>query len=218
VLLNEHSGLALDAPSAVAGGTVDQEAPDGGPAQHWSLESAGGSFYRFVSPAGLAVTAASGGSSVALAPLDCTSPAQEWTMAATPIANAVYKIVNHQTGWDVDVTGLSTKAAATVIQWPATNGLNQQWIFTPAPGGTFVLKNVNSALVLDVAAGGAEQEPASGVASQTWKLQPASAGYYTFTSGAGGLLESPSSNQGDALAVGAATGTASQEWMLMPVP
>jgi hypothetical protein len=65
--------------------------------------------------------------------------------------------------------------------------------------------------------GGAAQEPAGGAASQTWKLQPASGGTYTFTSGAGDLLQSPSSTQGDTLTIGAATGTAAQEWMLLPV-
>jgi hypothetical protein len=153
---------------------------------------------------------------VVLAPLDCASNAQQWSLAASPTANAAYVIQNHQTGWVVDVFAQSTTSGAAVDQWPANGGGNQQWIFTPAPGGAFVLRNANSNLALDVVGGNADQATPSGAASQTWTLKAAaSAGYYTFTSGAGGLLESPSSTQGATLTAGAATGTAAQEWTLV---
>jgi hypothetical protein len=221
VVLNANSGKAMGAPSA-AGGSVDQQTPDGGAALHWTLEPAGGSFYRIVSPAGMAVAAASSGDSIALAPLDCASNAQEWSFAASPASNATYAIVNHQTGWVVDVNAQSTMTGATVIQWPANGGNNQAWLFTPAAGGGFVLRNANSGLALDVAMAGADQATPSGAASQTWTLKPAaSPGYYTITSGAGGgVLASPSSTQGAQLVVAAASGgaAAAQEWMLAPVP
>jgi O-glycosyl hydrolase len=226
VLLNANSGKAMGAPSAVAGGSIDQQTPDGGGAQHWTLEPAGGSFYRIVSPAGMAVEGAPSGDSVALAPLDCTSNGQEWSLAPSPTANATYRIINHQTGWLVDVNGASMMTGAAVIQWPANSGNNQDWLFTPAAGGGFVLHNVNSSLALDVAMTNVDQATPSGAASQTWTLKPAaSPGYYTLTSGAGGgLLESPSSTQGAQLVVAAPAGgaaasaAAAQEWMLAPVP
>jgi hypothetical protein len=218
VLLNANSQLAMGSPSPAAGGMLDQESVDGGAAQHFALQPVEGSYVRLVSPGGLAVAAASSGSSVVLAPLDCASQAQQWSLVASPTANAAYVIVNHQTGWVVDVLGNSTMAGGAVDQWPANGGANQRWIFTPAAGGGFVLRSANSNLALDVTGGSADQATPSGAASQTWTLAAAasSAGFFTLTSGAGGLLGSPSSTQGATLSVGAATGTASQEWLLEP--
>ena len=215
VLLNENSGKAIGAPSAVAGGAVDQETPDGKGAVHWTLEPAGGVFYRLITPGGLAVAAASSGSAITLATLDCTSNAQQWSLTAAPTPNATYVIINHQTGWAVDVNAGSTVTGATVLQWPAHGGANQQWRFAPAAGGGFILRNGNSNLALDVVTGGADQATPSGAATQTWTLKnAASAGYYTLTSGGGGVLGSPSATQGAQLSVGPATGGAAQEWML----
>jgi hypothetical protein len=220
VILNANSGKALGAASPGAAGPLDQDPPDGGAAQHWTIEPAGGTFFRLISPTGLAVTAASSGASVALASLDCSSSAQEWSLAASPTANATYAIVNHETGWVIDVDMQSTTAGASVIQWQANGGLNQEWRLAPAAGGGFVLRNVNSNLALGVGASGADQETPTGAASQTWTLQPVAAGYFTLRSGAGGgVLESPSSAQGAELTVAApVSGNASQEWSFTPVP
>jgi hypothetical protein len=211
----------MGAQGGAAGGAVDQETVDGGAAQHFALQPAGGAFYRLVSPGGLALAAPSTGNGVVVAPLDCAANAQQWSVMSLPTSNATYVIANHQTGWLVDVANQSLIAGAAVDQWPpnggANGGPNQQWIFTPAAGGGFVLRSVTSNLALDVMGGNAEQAAPSGAASQTWTLKAAaSAGYYTFTSGAGGLLEAPSSTQGATLTVGGATGAAAQEWMLLP--
>jgi hypothetical protein len=218
VLLNANSQLAIGSPGPAPGGAVDQETVDGGAAQHFAVQPVDDTFYRLVSPSGLAVSAAPSGTSVVLAPLDCTSNSQQWSLAASPTPNAAYAIQNHQTGWVVDVLNNSTAAGGAVDQWPANGGGNQSWILTPAAGGGFVLRNVNSNLALDVVGGNAEQATPSGAPSQTWTLKAAAtAGYYTFTSGAGGLLESPSSTQGATLTVGAAgagAAAAAQEWML----
>jgi O-glycosyl hydrolase len=221
VLLNANSGKAIavarGAADASAAGALDQETVDGGAAERWTLEPAGGLFYRLVTSGGLAVAAASSGSSVALAPLDCTSNTQEWAMAGAPTVNGTYTIVNRATGWLVDVNAQSTTPGATVIQWPATGGTNQEWRLAAAAGGGFVLRNANSDLALGVAASSADQETPSGAPGQTWTLGPASAGYYTLTSGGGGVLASPSSTKGAQVTVAAAaSGDARQEWMLAP--
>lgn len=223
MFLNANSqkaiGVASGGADGSAAGALDQESVTPGAAQHWTLEAAGGFFYRVVSPGGLAIAAAASGSSVSLAPLDCASNAQQWSLATTPTANATYTIVNHKTGWVVDVDGQSTAAGAAVIQWPANGGLNQEWRLGAGAGGGFVLQNANSNLVLGVAASGADQETPSGASAQTWTFGAAPAGYYTITSGGGGVLTSPSSTQGDTLTVAAAVaGDDSQEWSLAPVP
>ena len=98
-----------------AGSAVDQETADGGAAQHFALQPAGGTFYRLVSPGGLAVAAPSTGNAVVLAPLDCTSNAQQWSVMPLPTSNAVYVIANHQTGWLVNDANASMVAGTAVI-------------------------------------------------------------------------------------------------------
>ena len=220
VVLNANSGKAIGAPMLSAGASLDQETVDGGAAQRWTLQPAGGLFYRLVSADGLAIAGGMSGPTISLVPLDCTSTAQQWSVAASPTTNATYTLVNHKTGWLVDVNGQSTTAGATVIQWPANGGLNQEWRLTAGASGGFVLVNANSSLAMGVGSSGADQETPSGAATQTWTLSLASAGYYTLASGGGGgVLASPSANQGDELVVvPSASGDPSQEWMLAPAP
>jgi O-glycosyl hydrolase len=225
VLLNANSRLAIGVASAAgsdasAPAAPDQEKVSAAAAQRWTLEAAGGPFYRLVAPGGLTIAAPASGASVALVPLDCGSIAQEWLLAAAPTVNATYAFVNHKTGWLIDVNAQSTTPGATVLQWDANGGLNQQWRLAAAAGGGFVLRNANSGLALGVTGAGADQETPSGASAQTWTLGVASAGYYTLTSaGGGGVLASPSSAKGAQLTLTApASGDASQEWMLAPAP
>jgi len=211
VLLNVNSGKAIGAGS----GALDQESFDGGAGQHWALEAVGGTFYRLVSPSGLAIASMPTGTALALAPLDCASNAQQWSVTASPTVNATYTIVNHKTGWLIDVNAQSTTAGAAVIQWNTNGGANQEWRVQPTGVGISLL-NGNSGLALAAGATGADQEMPSGAAGQVWTLSAASAGYYTLTS-TGGALSSPSSTKGDQLSVTApVSGSASQEWMFVP--
>jgi hypothetical protein len=218
VILNANSGQAM---AGGAGAAVEQEAFDGGALQHWAVESAGETFYRLVSPGGRALAAAPTGGAVLLAPLDCMSSAQEWSFSTSPIANATYTIVNHQTGWLVDVNMQSTTAGVAVIQWVANGGANQSWRLVTS-GGAFVLVNGNSNLVLGVGSAGADQETRNGTAAatQTWSMTPASAGYFTITSGGGsGVLASPSATKGaELIVVAPQSGNAAQEWALAASP
>jgi hypothetical protein len=219
VILNANSGQAISAQGGDAGSAVDQAAFDGGASLRWALEPVDGTFYRLVSPSGRALAAAPTGSAVLLAGLDCASTAQEWSFSTSPVANTTYTLVNHQTGWLVDVNGQSTTAGATVIQWDANGGTNQSWRMV-ASGGGFRLVNGNSNLVLGVGSTGADQETPSGAVTQTWTVKPASAGYYTLTSGGGGgVLASPSATKGAELVVVAPqSGSAAQEWALAASP
>ncbi len=63
--------------------------------------------------------------------------------------NAHYKLVNVNSGKDLDVTGGSTADGAQVVQWTDHGGTNQQWNII-AVGGSYKLVNVNSGKDLDV--------------------------------------------------------------------
>ncbi|MBA2392516.1 MAG: RICIN domain-containing protein [Ktedonobacteraceae bacterium] len=63
--------------------------------------------------------------------------------------NAHYKLVNVNSGKDLDVTGASTADGALVVQWTDHAGTNQQWNII-AVGSSYKLVNVNSGKDLDV--------------------------------------------------------------------
>ena len=56
---------------------------------------------------------------------------------ATSPPDQYVEIVSRHSGQCLDVSGASTDAAASVIQWPCHGGPNQQWRLEPAGGGAF---------------------------------------------------------------------------------
>jgi hypothetical protein len=140
--------------------------------------------------------------------------------------NRSYTLVNHATGWAVDVKGGATTAGAPVIQWPITGGPNQKWQMQFQGTSSFVLVNANSNMVLDVpgasvvAGTAVDQAARTGAANQQWTFEPAAtAGYFVVTSNGGNVaLASPSGTQDDPLAVKAPDGSAAQEWKFVPAP
>ncbi len=136
-----------------------------------------------------------------------------------------YEIVNHATGWALDINGGETTAGAAAIQWPLNGGANQIWEMLPQSGGAFALSNANSQLVLALSGAAAagvtlEQEPANGSVIQQWTSQPAATpGYVVLSSAAGNFAAaSPSGNQGDGIVVAVPDGGPSQEWSMQSVP
>jgi len=71
------------------------------------------------------------------------------TSGGTFNPNGHYKLVNVNSGKNLDVTGASTADSAQVIQWHDTGGTNQQWNIV-AVGSAYKLVNVNSGKNLDV--------------------------------------------------------------------
>ncbi len=65
--------------------------------------------------------------------------------------NAHYKLVNVNSGKDLDVTAASTADGAKVVQWTDHSATNQQWNII-AVGSSYKLVNVNSGKDLDVTA------------------------------------------------------------------
>lgn len=112
---------------------------------------------------------------------------QQWAVVADGTHNgtAVYQIVNLNSGLVLDVYGGQKNAGAQVIQWSNHNGLNQQW-YLIADGTSngvpiYLIRNVNSNLVMDVSGGGTTagnnviQWPSHNGTNQQWSLIATSA-------------------------------------------
>lgn len=142
---------------------------------------------------------------------------------ASPKANAAYLIVNHRTGWGIDVFGASRDSGAPVGQYRNNRQPNQSWLLQPATSGGFVLANVASTLAFNLinaqALGQVNQATPDASVNQSWTIEPASTpNYYRLKSGAGDwYLSSPSDTEGDVLVVQPSNTVdpAAQEWELI---
>jgi alpha-L-fucosidase 2 len=89
-------------------------------------------------------------------------------------AGATYRLVAQHSGKAADINGASTAAGATLIQWPAGGGLNQQFEFLASDGGHYRLRARHSGLVLQPAGsgGGADitQQRDADTAAQQWRV------------------------------------------------
>jgi hypothetical protein len=231
-LLNASSLLVVDAPASAPGTPLDQAPPSGTAGQRFTLGETSDGYFRLVTKSGMAVSAGVG-ATVTLAPLDCTSNAQQWSFAGAPVTNATYVVKNHQTGFVMDVSQGSKTSGANVIAWPANGGQNQEWSLRSAAGGAFALVNENSGMALDVPGSAASGTPvdqaALGGAAEGWALKGASIGYYTLgLAGTSLVLDLQSGAQGaDLVVTTKSAGTSasqsqsqsqSQEWEILPAP
>lgn len=89
-------------------------------------------------------------------------------------------LTNNQTGLAADDANNSGSAGTQMIQWPANNGYNQNWVFVPSTGanaGYDEIQNRQSGLCLDVSGASTAQDApviqwtCSGNANQQWKVE-----------------------------------------------
>ncbi|AYV32724.1 Glucuronoxylanase XynC precursor (plasmid) [Streptomyces sp. ADI95-16] len=136
LLVNDHSGLALTAPSAGAGSTPVQHLPDRlDPAQQWHLtRSVPGDWS---STAAYRVTNAGSGRALAVADGALTllppgpSAQQQWMLSTS--GDGHYTLINSADGTLLDVTGASTADGAPVGTYRPTTGRNQSWTLRADP-------------------------------------------------------------------------------------
>ncbi|KQM83605.1 hypothetical protein ASE68_10575 [Agromyces sp. Leaf222] len=97
-------------------------------------------------------------------------------------ANATYEIVNANSGKNLAVSAGSMANGAQVLQWPATNGAEQDWKIQPTDNGYVKVINVNSGQALSISGestadgGNAVQWPYGGGYHQQWKVVPTNDG------------------------------------------
>ena len=114
-----------------------------------------------------------------------------------------FVVVNKNSGKVLDIPNSSKQAGTVLIQWAATGGNNQKFIFKPV-GDFYTIVAADSGMCLDVPnASQADREkiiqfPCNGQPNQLWKLEKTGDGSYVITSKASNkVLDVPNSSTSD---------------------
>ncbi|XVS61547.1 glycosyl hydrolase family 95 catalytic domain-containing protein [Actinosynnema sp. CA-299493] len=131
-----------------------------------------------------------------------------------------YHLVAQHSGKRADVNGASTAAGATLVQWSATGGLNQQFDFLPS-GDHYRIRARHSGLVLQVAgtATGTDitQQRDAGTSNQLWRLVDHGGGVVSVVNQQSGLaldVWSASTADGARISQWTPTGSTNQRFLL----
>ncbi|MFF7645221.1 RICIN domain-containing protein [Streptomyces canus] len=130
-LVNRNSGKVMDVKDASTsdGAYAIQYPWTGGPNQQWKLLPTADGFYRLASVKTGKVLESPDGSTQGVILDQATDDGgdnQLWKLAPSK-TGGYYRLVNVHNGWCADVEDASTNDAAYVIQWPTTDGPNQDW-------------------------------------------------------------------------------------------
>ncbi|WP_410645823.1 RICIN domain-containing protein [Amycolatopsis sp. lyj-346] len=138
----------------------------------------------------------------------CESGARSWTKTeiwkffsqfggtepnpTSPVQVGVnYSLVAGHSGKSADITGASTAAGATLVQWAPHTAANQQFDFLASTDGYYRIRARHSGLVLQVAssASGADitQQPDTGATTQQWRVTDLGGGAVSLVNRASGL-------------------------------
>jgi lysophospholipase L1-like esterase len=160
--------------------------------------------------------------------------ASKWYSPLTDQINALngsgggtsyYKLVNHNSGQVLDMSGGSTANGGVAVQWPYSGGTNQQWQEVSVNGG-YKLVNRNSGKVLDDPAYSKtpgtriDQWSDTNGSNQWWNLVSAGNGYYYLVNQSSGLyadVAGASTANGASVVLWSSNGGANQQWQLVAV-
>jgi hypothetical protein len=224
ILINVKSGLVLEAPGSTTtvGAHLDQHLTSNGTNQRWIPTASGADWIWTNVNSGLALDLAgtAEGSSTTQNTAD-GSATQTWNAVA--VGDGSYKLVNASTGFDMEVSGASSSNGADVDQWPDNGGANQHWIIAEMVNGftsgkTYVMANVKSGLVLDIASQSKvagtvlEQYTSNNGTNQRW-VPTASGSSWIWTGVNSGLdIDVAGSVAGSAVTQNTPSGSATQMW------
>jgi hypothetical protein len=135
-----------------------------------------------------------------------------------------YRVISVQTGRVLEDPVLSMEAGVPIIQWPASDGLNQLWHLESNGDGSFHLINAFSGQALDAyhqstqAGAPLVQWPSDAGPSQTWRPVAAGNGAFVLLNPSNGLLVHASSDwDGAKVDQWFPTGAADEHWIIVPV-
>ncbi|WP_235039207.1 glycosyl hydrolase family 95 catalytic domain-containing protein [Kibdelosporangium aridum] len=138
-----------------------------------------------------------------------------------PEPGVYYRLTAAHSSKAVDINGGSTAAGATVIQWSATGGPNQQFDFLDSGGGHYRIRARHSGLVLQVASTstGADitQQPDTNATSQQWRVADQGGGTVSLVNRQSGLamdVWNMSNADGARISQWTVTGAANQRFQL----
>ena len=199
---NVNSGLYLEVAGASAenGANVDQWGSDGSETHNiWKLYSAGDGYYYIASCVGdggtyvldIAGRKTDNGTNADIYQYNGGTNQQ---FMLTENSDGSYKIRTRVTGEAsaVEIADASTASGANAQQWEINGANCQDWILEPVTdpgtamdtGYIYIFENVNSGLVMDIAAGNmadstnVQQWGANGYDCQKWILTPFNSGNY----------------------------------------
>jgi hypothetical protein len=134
-IVNANSGmnLAVSANSTTAGAGIVQQTADNALDQEWQLVPVGDGTYKVVNRnSHLQLTAPSSSQGAQLTQnSDDNATDSHWRLTST--SSGGYTVSTPSDGMLADVSGASTTAGASVIQWPSNGGPNQHWTLVPVP-------------------------------------------------------------------------------------
>jgi endo-1,4-beta-xylanase len=132
-----------------------------------------------------------------------------------------YRLVAAHSGKAADITNASTAAGATLVQWSANSGLNQQFDFLSSGDGYYRVRARHSGLVLQAAgtATGADvaQQPDANSAAQQWRAVDQGGGAVSLVNRLSGLaldVWGQSTADGARISQWTPTGSANQRFQL----
>jgi hypothetical protein len=236
-LLNKGGGRAVGLwqGSASTGTKLTQWVDDGGSDKLWNLVQTSDGYYQLQSTANtsLYATAATPGGAVDIeGGIDPSANAagahtQQWQLVIdfSTTSGAYFKVVNHNSGKALGVSGASTSDGASIVQWTYTGSTDQLWNVSLNSNGKAVITNDASAKVAGVYQGStaqgahAVQWTNTGAADQQWTFA-ASGPYYTIQNTNSGLdlgVSGGSTADGANAVQWAGNGSLDQQWQLVQV-
>ncbi|NKE60349.1 family 43 glycosylhydrolase [Lentzea sp. PSKA42] len=139
VLVNRNSGKALDVYNLATndGAPIVQWSRNDGAWQQWQFVDSGGGYYRLKSRhSGKVLDFPSTADRTGLVQTtDAGRTGQQFRLADSDGGHV--RLINRASAKAVDVLDFSTADGAQVIQWPDTEGRNQQWQLVRVGSGTF---------------------------------------------------------------------------------
>ena len=138
------------------------------------------------------------------------------------IPNGVYKIVCHNGGLALDVSGQATGNGSNVEQWGYWGGANQQWTLTHLGNNVYTITGLQSGRALDVYGSGTANGTnvdiwdSTSSANQQWQISAIGNGYYRITpmNATGSCLDvnGGSTANGANIQIWQYVGNANQQW------
>jgi hypothetical protein len=117
-----------------------------------------------------------------------TWAAQAANCTDAPVSGRSYYIVNKDSGLQLDVSGASQNAGASIIEWPAHTQANQRWTLNELYRGIWTIRAAHSGQAMDLESyNTADSAPVkqyaySGNPNQQWIVSSSSNGAYTIAS------------------------------------
>ncbi|MEY9844352.1 alpha-galactosidase [Streptacidiphilus sp. BW17] len=123
---------------------------------------------------------------------------QQWQLAGA--GNQLYRIADVNSGDLVDIPGGTGTSGTQLVQRHDDHSSDSHWTFTPTGNGTYTIASALDGQVLDTNGSAVVQNPASGAATQQWKLVPvlvAGAQYRLVNGATGGRMDVNSDSTSD---------------------